>query len=80
MEIPSKLPSHPQQFWLRAWLTSKVTREFAYNGTFRGLHKEPYCRIDIINEFNCIEQIHKRLQAPFELNKKKLISRQIVYF
>ena len=31
-------------------LTSKVTAEFAYNGTSRGLHKECYCRIDIISE------------------------------
>ena len=31
-------------------LTSKVTTEFAYNGTSRGLHKECYCRIDIISE------------------------------
>jgi len=29
-------------------LTSKVTTEFAYNGTSRGLHKERYCRIDVI--------------------------------
>jgi len=32
-------------------LTSKVTTEFAYNGTSRGLHKKCYCRIDIISEF-----------------------------
>jgi len=31
-------------------LTSKVTTEFAYNGTSRGLHKECYCRIDIISD------------------------------
>ena len=35
-------------------LTSKVTTEFAYNGTSRGLHKERYCRIDIISELKCI--------------------------
>jgi len=35
-------------------LTSKVTTEFAYNGTFSGLHKESYCRIDIISELKCI--------------------------
>ena len=29
-------------------LTSKVTTEFAYNGSSRGLHKERYCRIDVI--------------------------------
>jgi len=29
-------------------LTSKVTTEFAYNGTSRGLHKERYYRIDVI--------------------------------
>jgi len=27
-------------------LKSKLTTEFAYNGTSRGLHKERYCRID----------------------------------
>jgi len=27
-------------------LTSKLTTEFAYNGTSRGLHKERYFRID----------------------------------
>jgi len=35
-------------------LTSKVTAEFAYNGTSRGLHKERYCRIDITSELKCI--------------------------
>jgi len=35
-------------------LTSKVTTEFAYNGTSRELHKERYCRIDIISELKCI--------------------------
>jgi len=35
-------------------LTSKVTTEFAYNGTSRGLHKERYCRIDVISELKCI--------------------------
>jgi len=35
-------------------LTSKVTTEFAHNGTSRGLHKERYCRIDIISELKCI--------------------------
>ena len=35
-------------------LTSKVTTEFAHNGTSRGLHEEHYCRIDIISELNCI--------------------------
>jgi len=35
-------------------LTSKVTTEFAYNGTSRGLHEENYCQIDIISELNCI--------------------------
>ena len=24
--------------------------------------------VTVINEFNCIEQIHKRFQAPFGLN------------
>jgi len=31
-------------------LTSKVTTEFVYNGTSKGLHKERYCRIDIVSE------------------------------
>ena len=35
-------------------LTSKVTTEFAYNGISRGLHKERYCRIDIISELKCL--------------------------
>jgi len=35
-------------------LISKVTTEFAYNGTSRGLHKERYCRIDITSELKCI--------------------------
>ena len=35
-------------------LTSKVTTEFAHNGASRGLHKERYCRIDIISELKCI--------------------------
>jgi len=35
-------------------LTSKVTTEFAYNETSRELHKERYCRMDIISELKCI--------------------------
>jgi len=35
-------------------LTSKVTTEFAHNGTSWALHKERYCRIDIISELKCI--------------------------
>jgi len=35
-------------------LTSKVTTKFAYNGTSRGLHKERYCRINIMSELKCI--------------------------
>jgi len=31
-------------------LISKVTTEFAYNIISRGLHKERYCRIDIISQ------------------------------
>jgi len=31
-------------------LTSKVTTEFAYNGTSRRLHKERYCQIEVISE------------------------------
>ena len=33
---------------------SKVTTEFAHNGTSWVLHKEHYCRIDIISELKCI--------------------------
>jgi len=39
-------------------LTSKVTTEFAYNGTSRGLHKERYCRIDVISELNAYKICH----------------------
>ena len=35
-------------------LTSKVTTEFAYNGTTRRLHKKRYCRIDVISDFICM--------------------------
>jgi len=35
-------------------LTSKVTTDFAYDGTSRGLHKERYCQIDIISELKCM--------------------------
>jgi len=35
-------------------LKSKVTTEFAYNSTSRGLHKEYYCRIDVISEMKCM--------------------------
>jgi len=31
-------------------LTSKVTTEFADNGTSRGLYKEGYCRIEVVSE------------------------------
>jgi len=31
-------------------LTSKVTTEFAYIGTSRGLHRERYCRNDVTSE------------------------------
>ena len=41
-------------------LTSKVTTEFAHNGTSRGLHKEHYCRIDIISELKCIQKMPSR--------------------
>jgi len=37
-------------------LTSKVTIEFAYNSTSSGLHKERYCRIDIVNELKCTQK------------------------
>jgi len=35
-------------------LKSKVTTEFAHNGTCRGLHEKHHCRIDIISELKCI--------------------------
>jgi len=35
-------------------LTSKIATEFAHNGASRGLHKEHYCRIDIISELKWI--------------------------
>jgi len=35
-------------------LTSKLTTEFADKVISRGLHKERYCRIDIISELKCI--------------------------
>jgi len=38
----------------RLELTSKVTTEFAYNGTSRGLYKERYCRIEVISELKCM--------------------------
>jgi len=41
-------------------LTSKVTTEFAYKGTSRRLHKERYCRIDIISELTCIQKMPSR--------------------
>jgi len=35
-------------------LTSKVTTEFACNGTSKGLHKKRYCRIEVISELKCM--------------------------
>jgi len=35
-------------------ITSNVTTEFAYNSTSRGLHKERYCRNDVISELKCM--------------------------
>jgi len=35
-------------------LTNKVTAEFAYNSTSRGLHKERYCHNDVISELKCM--------------------------
>ena len=35
-------------------LTSKVTTEFAYNSTSRGLRYERYCQIDVISELKCM--------------------------
>jgi len=34
--------------------TTKVTTEFAYNGTSRGLHNQRYCRIDVSSELKCM--------------------------
>jgi len=41
-------------------LTSKVTTEFAHNGTSRGLHKERYCGMDTIRELKCISNMPSR--------------------
>jgi len=38
----------------RLEIASKVTTEFAYNGTSRGLYKERYCRIEAISELKCM--------------------------
>ena len=38
----------------RLELASKVTTDFAYNGTSRGLYKERYCRIEAISELKCM--------------------------
>jgi len=35
-------------------LTSKVTTEFAYNGTSRRLHKERYCGSEVLSELKCM--------------------------
>jgi len=35
-------------------LTSKVTTELAYNGTFKGLYTERYCGIEVISELKCM--------------------------
>jgi len=35
-------------------LTSKVTTEFAYNGTYTKLYKEHYCRIEVTSELKCM--------------------------
>jgi len=35
-------------------LTSKVSAEFAYNGTSRELQYERYWRIDVISELKCM--------------------------
>jgi len=47
----------------RLELASKVTTEFAYNGTSRGLYKERYCRIQAISELKCM------LKMPSGSNK-----------
>jgi len=38
-------------------LTSKVTTEFVHNGISRGLHKELYCRIDVISKLKCMQKM-----------------------
>jgi len=38
-------------------LTRKVTTEFAFDGTSRGLHKERFCRIDVISGLKCMDKI-----------------------
>jgi len=35
-------------------LISKVSTEFAFNGTSRGLHKIGYCPIGFISELKCM--------------------------
>jgi len=35
-------------------ITSKLTTEFTSKGTSRELHKERYCRIDVISELKCM--------------------------
>ena len=57
---------HPLEF------TSKVTTEFAYNGTSSGLHKERYCRIDVISELKCM------LKMPSGPNKMQRYRRMDV--
>ena len=56
-------------------LTSKVTTEFAYNGTSRGLCQERYCRIEVISEMKCMQkgssgpnkmQRYRRIDATYE--------------
>jgi len=42
----SCLGEHSTQGTSTPELTSKLTTEFAYKGTSRGLHKERYCRLD----------------------------------
>ena len=38
-------------------LTNKVTTEFAYDGTSKGLYKERYWRIEVISEMKCMQKI-----------------------
>jgi len=58
-------------------LTSKVTTEFAHNGTSRGLHKEHYCQIDIISELKCIEKMPSRPNKCNVIGKLTLQSRSL---
>jgi len=51
-------------------LTSKVTTEFAYNGTSRGLYKERNFRIEVMSELKCMQKIPS---APNKMQRYRRI-------